>query len=95
MMLAVLALPAPSSAATIVLLILQLASGQVALSRAGASLINVYGSAPASNCIDSNLNTFCHSLMDQTDPWLEIDLGSSQSVATVRLDNRADCCQTH
>ena len=75
------------------LLALQSASGQVRFSPAGAAIINVYGSAPASKCIDDNVNSFCHSLQNQVNPWLEIDLGSSKAVTQLLLYNRADCCQ--
>ena len=57
------------------------------------------------NCIDGNVShlswctpgsTLCHTGVteaDETDPWLEIDLGSEYEVGSVEIYNRIDCCQ--
>ena len=39
-------------------------------------------------------NSLCHTLGDDGQPWLEIDLGSPQPVSSVQVLNRRDCCQS-
>eukprot|EP00964_Phaeocystis_antarctica_P014150 scaffold7787_cov65-Phaeocystis_antarctica.AAC.1 len=48
---------------------------------------------PASNCVDGNLNNFCHSRGRVSDPSLTLDLGTATQVAYVAVYNRRDCCQ--
>ena len=49
---------------------------------------------PASNCIDGDLENFCHSWGDgESDPSLTLDLGAAIQIAYVTVYNRRDCCQ--
>jgi hypothetical protein len=48
----------------------------------------------ASNCIDGNLDNFCHTGHGAgEDQWLKLDLGTAQPVGAVTIYNRKDCCQ--
>eukprot|EP00964_Phaeocystis_antarctica_P009987 scaffold5441_cov123-Phaeocystis_antarctica.AAC.1 len=50
---------------------------------------------PASNCVDGDLNNFCHSDASVlSDPSLTLDLGTAVQVAYVAVYNRRDCCQS-
>jgi hypothetical protein len=56
---------------------------------------SVYGSAttcrsPAQECIESP-DFFFHTEEEQS-PWIEFDLGSTQSISGLRVENRRDCC---
>jgi len=46
--------------------------------------------SPAQQCAE-NTGYFFHTQDDAT-PWIEFDLGSSQRVSKVRVENRSDCC---
>jgi hypothetical protein len=46
--------------------------------------------SPSQHCAES-VGYFFHTLNDAT-PWVEIDLGTSQKVSKVRVENRSDCC---
>ena len=46
----------------------------------------------ASNCIDDDLNNFCHTQADTTDPWLSITLSAVTDVFKVVVWNRKDSC---
>ena len=59
--------------------------------RASSTYANAGGcKSPLQSCPESP-NYFFHTEQEDK-PWLEIDLGSVQSVASVRVENRADCC---
>ena len=57
----------------------------------------------ASNCVDGNLNNFCHTPVDspgvtfnpsqKLNPSLTLDLGTAVQIAYVAVYNRRDCCQ--
>jgi hypothetical protein len=55
------------------------------------------GLAPASRAVDGNTdgawanNSVSHTAQS-SQPWLQVDLGSSQALSEVRLWNRTDCC---
>ena len=51
-----------------------------------------YPNHPASNCIDGNIATMCHS-ENGSGSWLQLDLGWTRSVGMVRIYNRKECCQ--
>jgi hypothetical protein len=55
---------------------------------------SVYGAigckSPAQVCAEGP-DYFFHTAEEER-PWVEIDLGSVQSIAAVRIDNRRDCC---
>lgn len=54
---------------------------------------NLYGNEfPCKNLDDDNRGTFYHSLND-TNAWVEMDLGAGVPCAEVRVYNRQDCCQ--
>lgn len=46
--------------------------------------------SPAQDCAGGT-NFFVHTL-EEENPWVEFDLGSSRSVSGVRVVNRTDCC---
>ena len=49
----------------------------------------------ASNVIDGNLNTICHSSnVVNAEEWLEIDLGENIEVSRLVVYNRVDCCSS-
>lgn len=47
--------------------------------------------SPAQECAGSPF--FFFSTGEEDNPWLEIDLGSTQPVSSFRIANRKDCCQ--
>ena len=57
-----------------------------------ATLSSSMGSYPASNCIDGDPSTFCHSSGTSSKAWIHLDLGSAVSVALVKIYNRNNCC---
>ncbi|GMH88013.1 hypothetical protein TL16_g11030 [Triparma laevis f. inornata] len=62
-----------------------------------AHLSSIYGNFPElypQFCIDSNLDTFCHSENQSPAPWLRIDYphGALASLEKIVIHNRLDCC---
>ena len=48
----------------------------------------------ASECVDGNLDNFCHSLGKVSDPSIVLDLGTPILIAYVAVHNRrTSCCQ--
>ena len=59
-----------------------------------ATMSSDHGDFPASNCVDGDVATFCHSSKKEGDrEWLQLDLGSSQPISMVKIWNRVNCCQ--
>ena len=54
---------------------------------ATATLSSTYGAFPASNCVDGDLNNFCHS-EGGSNPSLTLDLGTAKEIAYVAVHNR-------
>ena len=48
---------------------------------------------PAALCIDGQTSTFCHAAVDDTNPWLSVQINGTGLVSYVVLHNRKDCCQ--
>ena len=70
----------------------RLAPGAIDLLKvANAKLSSTYGVGYASQCIDGITNNMCHSKKERA--WLRLDLGQQQSIASVKIWNRQDCCQ--
>jgi len=46
-----------------------------------------HSSGPAANCVDGDLDTFCHSASSSM-PWVVLDLGAASDVRSVKLWNR-------
>lgn len=46
----------------------------------------------ATQCMDGNANTYCHSNVYATDPWVSIELDEVQHIKSVEITNRLDCC---
>jgi len=68
------------------------ASGAV-IPAVSALLSSTYSeSYPASNCIDGDSSTMCHS-GSNSDSWLQIDLGSAKEIKSVFIVNRDNCCR--
>lgn len=44
-----------------------------------------------SECGGANTKIFFHT-DDERNPWVEIDLGDTQRIASIEVDNRRDCC---
>jgi len=63
---------------------------------ASSATLSSSASYPASNCIDGDISTMCHSAVG-TPIWLEIDLGSAHEISAVIINNRGtiagDCCR--
>jgi hypothetical protein len=47
---------------------------------------------PARLALDGNRSTFTHTSGGDTNPWLEINLGSSKSIRNLIITNRIGCC---
>lgn len=47
--------------------------------------------SPAQSCPEA-VGFFFHTEVDDRSPWLSFDLGSSQAISGVEIDNRKDCC---
>eukprot|EP00964_Phaeocystis_antarctica_P163145 scaffold138768_cov193-Phaeocystis_antarctica.AAC.1 len=60
---------------------------------ATAALSSTHPAYPASNCVDGDLNTFCHSA-NEANPSVTLDLGTAVTVAYVAVYNRNDGCGT-
>ena len=61
---------------------------------ATASLSSTYSRHyPASNCVDGDLDNFCHSAGKDSDPSLTLDLGAAIQIAHVAVYNRRSCCK--
>ncbi|MGB8507876.1 MAG: discoidin domain-containing protein [Pyrinomonadaceae bacterium] len=50
------------------------------------------GGIDAAKALDGDPNTITHSQL-QAQPWWQTDLGGSRQISTIKLWNRADCCQ--
>ena len=74
---------------------LNLGSSAKLLNRVAATMIsNSLGVHGAANCIDNSNSNLCTPAdADTNNPWLEIDLGASQSVSSLTIYNRVDCCK--
>ena len=71
------------------------AASLVALSPVGASMSTEYPGHGAAQGIDGDLSTQAHSSSGgETDPWLQVDLGSAQSVGYVQIHNKDGTCGT-
>lgn len=57
-----------------------------------ATMSSEHSDFPASNCVDGDVTTFCHSRIAGGE-WLQLDLGSSQPISMVKIWNRVQCCQ--
>jgi hypothetical protein len=55
-----------------------------------SSQYEVCCTSPAQQCTD-HPNYFFHT-KEETNPWLEFDLGKERKISKVRVDNRLDCC---
>eukprot|EP00964_Phaeocystis_antarctica_P099526 scaffold65379_cov71-Phaeocystis_antarctica.AAC.1 len=54
-----------------------------------------YTRGAASNCVDGDLNNYCHSDESSlSDPSLTLDLGTATQIAYVAVYNRRSCCQS-
>ena len=53
-----------------------------------ATLSSTHDTHVASNCIDNDMNTFCHSQPDTEWPWLSIELPTPSEVSYVLIHNR-------
>ncbi len=51
------------------------------------------GTLSAALAVDGSTTTY-QSTTSQSQPWWQVDLGSSRSINEIRLWNRVDCCQT-
>jgi len=60
----------------------------------GASMSSAFdgGRYPASNCIDGDYSTYCHT-DEQVAGWVKLDLGAARVLSFVRIINRQDCCR--
>lgn len=58
--------------------------------RASSSMSGFGCNSPLQKCADSP-DFFFHTL-EETGPWVEIDLGAPTRFSSVRIDNRRDCC---
>ncbi len=58
--------------------------------RASSTMSGVGCNSPIQKCADSP-DFFFHTL-EESAPWVEIDLGRPVRIGTVRIDNRRDCC---
>ena len=63
------------------------------LKGATATQSTSHPSFPASLALDGNRSTFTHTAVGgTTNPWLEINLGSSKSIRNLVITNRLGCC---
>lgn len=49
--------------------------------------------APASNCLDGNTDTYCHTTLTDASAWLRVTYPCAQGLSRVDVVNRKDCCQ--
>jgi hypothetical protein len=70
-----------------------------------ATMSTNQGDSPPGACIDGitsgwigSKRNMCHTsygtAQDKTDPWIQLDLGTSKQVGAVRIYNRVNCCQS-
>ena len=58
-----------------------------------ASQSSTLSGYPPSNLNDNNPSTMAHTDQNGTHEWMNIDLGSIQSIGLIKIANRQDCCQ--
>lgn len=47
----------------------------------------------AKNCTDANTETYCRTKDGDNDPWVRVTFNTGETIATVVVENRRDCCQ--
>lgn len=57
-----------------------------------ATQSSTYGSGTAEKAIDGTVGTYSHT-NNNAQAWWELDLGAIESIQSVHLHNRTDCCQ--